>query len=96
MEIEKTERSFTRRFLGMIALTLSLLCIPLIAMQFTAEVNWTGLDFTLAGILLLSLGLSLQLVFSKFKSTRTKLIIAGVVLALFLLLWIELAVGLFH
>lgn len=29
-----------------------LLCVPLVAMQFTREVNWTPLDFVAAGVIL--------------------------------------------
>ena len=77
-----------------IALTVALLLlIPLIAMQFTDEVNWSFFDFVVAGILLLGTGLALELAIRKVKNKNYQLgIVAAIVLALFLI-WAELAVG---
>ena len=72
-----------------------LLSIPLIAMQFTDEVNWDLLDFVVMGFLLLCVGLLLEMVLRlvKKKGKRTWLIIG--IIILFLLVWAELAVGIF-
>lgn len=72
-----------------------LLVIPLIAMQFTNEVNWNVMDFIIAGMLLISTGLIINYVQRKSipKKYRT-LIIISVIILLFLL-WSELAVGIF-
>ncbi len=72
-----------------------LLMIPLIAMQFTSEVNWNVMDFIIAGVLLMSTGLIINYIQRKLipKKYRT-LIIISVVILLFLL-WSELAVGIF-
>lgn len=72
-----------------------LLLIPLIAMQFTNEVNWTIGDFAVAAVLFLGVGLTLEFVLRKFKSTNIRIAIALTVLVLFCLLWMELAVGIF-
>lgn len=69
--------------------------IPLIAMQFTSEVVWTPMDFVVAGVLLLSLGFAATYLWKKLaKNTYRFYIIVGLIL-LFLLLWAELAVGIF-
>lgn len=73
----------------------TLLLIPLIAMQFTNEVKWTGLDFIVAGILLFGTGLACELVLRKISSTSHRIVLCGVILIALLLIWAELAVGIF-
>lgn len=69
--------------------------IPLIAMQFTSEVVWTAMDFVVAGMLLLSAGFAGVYLWKKLAQSSYRLyIIAGLIL-IFLLLWAELAVGIF-
>ncbi|MEK9781742.1 MAG: hypothetical protein VW266_02220 [Flavobacteriales bacterium] len=75
---------------------MSLLTIPLVAMQFTDEVRWSVVDFVVMGLLLLSLGLSIELVLKKTKSTQKRWIYLIIVLLIFLLIWAELAVGIFN
>lgn len=75
--------------------TIILLLIPFIAMQFTSEVNWTALDFIVAGILLMGVGFGIDFVLRKFKTGKYRVaIIIGIIMA-FLLIWLELAVGIF-
>ncbi len=74
---------------------LFLLLIPLIAMQFTAEVNWGPLDFVVAAILLFSTGLIIDLVLRKIKNGTYRIAIIIALLVLLLLIWAELAVGVF-
>lgn len=88
-------KSFPKR-IGMIAMiTACILLIPLIAMQFTEEVNWTMGDFIVAGTLLLGFGLLLDFALRLSKRSRYRVLITISILILFLLLWAELAVGLF-
>lgn len=73
--------------------TAGLLLIPLIAMQFTAEVDWSPLDFIIMGILLFSSGLLYEFIASRGGTTMYK---AGAALAVgtgLLLIWANLAVG---
>lgn len=72
-----------------------LLCIPLIAMQFTDEVNWGIFDFVIMGILLSGTGLIIEFVLRKSKNTRQRLLFCTIVFLFFLLIWAELAVGVF-
>lgn len=72
-----------------------LLLIPLIAMQFTNEVNWTLFDFVAAGVLLLGTGLLCELVIRKVTNIKYRIAICAVLLAALLLVWLELAVGIF-
>lgn len=78
------------------ALTLSALAVPMVAMLFTGEVNWGPGDFVLAAGMLALLGLALEgaLRFSGKLAVRAGL--AALALAVFLLVWAELAVGLLN
>lgn len=72
-----------------------ILLIPLIAIQFSLEVHWTLSDFIIAGSLLISFGFLTAFVWNKLGQSKYGLfVIAGLLLVL-LLLWAELAVGIF-
>ena len=79
----------------MLLIVAFLLLIPLIAMQFTNEVNWSLSDFIVAGVLLLGTGLILDLVIRKTKNIKFRIAISIAVLIILLLVWAELAVGIF-
>lgn len=72
-----------------------ILLIPFVAMQFTDEVNWTLFDFVIAGVLLLSTGLLCELALRKIKNPGLKIAICVAILTVLLLIWAELAVGIF-
>ena len=72
-----------------------LLIIPLLAMQFTEEVNWSGFDFVVAGVLLLGTSWLCMFVFQKVKKVKHQIILCALILVMLVLLWAELAVGLF-
>lgn len=74
---------------------LALLLIPLIGMQFSNEVKWSGYDFLVMGVLLLLTGTAIELIRRKNKNFRKRAIWIAVCLIIFLLIWAELAVGLF-
>lgn len=78
----------------LLAITL-LLLIPFIAMQFTNEVNWSLFDFAIAGFLLLSLGFLVELVLRKINKLKYQILISTIILIIFLIIWVELAVGIF-
>ncbi len=84
-----------KRLVVILATAASLLLIPFIAMQFTKEVNWTVLDFIVMGVLLIGTGLIIELVLRKVKKTANRIIFCLTILIILLLIWIELAVGLF-
>jgi peptidoglycan/LPS O-acetylase OafA/YrhL len=84
-----------KRLAGIVLTVAILLLIPFIAMQFTNEVNWSVSDFMVAAVLLLGTGLLCELVMRKVKNIKTRLAICGVILLALLIIWIELAVGIF-
>lgn len=72
-----------------------ILLIPLITMQFTDEVNWSLFDFILMGAMLSVTGFSMEAIYKKVKNGNVSLILILTVVMIFLLVWAELAVGLF-
>ena len=84
-----------KRLIGILATVAILLLIPLIAMQFTNEVDWKLPDFIIAGVLLLGTGLMIEFVMRKVKKRKYRVVICIALLVLLFLIWAELAVGLF-
>ena len=70
----------------------AILSIPLASMQFTDEVNWGLADFVVMGLLVFSASYLLVIV-SGLTHQRHKVVIAAVVIAAFIYIWAELAVG---
>jgi hypothetical protein len=73
----------------------ALLLIPLVAMKFTDEVSWSIADFVVAGVLLLGTGLLFDFIIRKTKNMRYRIILSVVLLIALLVVWAELAVGIF-
>ena len=72
-----------------------LLSIPLIAMQFTDEVNWSFFDFIIMGLMLSITGLAIGMIIKKIKYYKYRNIFFTIIVFIFLLIWAELGVGLF-
>ena len=70
-----------------------LLLLPLVAMQFTQEVNWTASDFVFAAVLFGSVGLAFELIVRKSRSLAYRFGAAMAVIAAFLTVWANGAVG---
>lgn len=85
----------TRRW-GYVIATLFLLSIPLIAMQFTQEVNWDVFDFLVAFVFFSLLFTAIEGILLWKASLKTKLISLLILLLAFMLLWAEMAVGIFN
>lgn len=77
-------------------LPLLLLLIPLIGMLFSNEVNWSFFDFIIMGILILVMSFGIKLVLKTTPKKMYRILIIGIILILFLLVWAELAVGVFE
>lgn len=84
-----------KRLAGIITTVGVLLLIPFIAMQFTKEVTWSLADFVIAAVLLLGTGLLCELVIRKVSKTRMRVALCVAILAALLVVWAELAVGIF-
>jgi Kef-type K+ transport system membrane component KefB len=69
--------------------------IPLLAMQFTDDVNWSIFDFVVMGFLLLFFSLGIDITMKKVKNENVKILYVVLTILIFLLIWAELAVGIF-
>ena len=71
------------------------LLTPLVAMQFTQEVNWSLVDFIAAGILLYTTAFACDITLRRVKPLGKALLFCGLILLVLFILWVELAVGIF-
>jgi uncharacterized membrane protein len=76
-------------------MVLSLLLIPLVAMQFTDQVDWSFGDFLVMAGLLFSLTMAVAVVRQKVREKTQRIGLIALLLLIFLLIWAELAVGIF-
>jgi hypothetical protein len=71
------------------------LLLPAVAMRFTDEVAWKLFDFVVAGGLLLAAGLAFEFFARRASSMRSRLIAGIAIVAVLVVVWLELAVGIF-
>jgi len=77
-------------FWGLAAL---LVAAPLVAMQFTAEVNWTASDFLFAAVVIGSVGVAIELAVRMTRNPAYRAGAACAVAAAFAIVWSSAAVG---
>jgi hypothetical protein len=87
--------SLRKPLFGVALLTGVLLLIPAVAMRFTNEVSWGPGDFVVAAVLLLAAGSAFVLA-TRLRSRVHRFGVIGLVTFVLLIIWAELAVGLFH
>ena len=86
--------SLIRPLSVVVAVTALLLAVPLVAMQFTREVNWSVGDFVAGTLLLLTAGAAIVLGVRRAATGRGKALVVAAVMLLLMLVWAHLAVGL--
>lgn len=72
-----------------------LLLLPLVAMQFTTEVRWDGADFLMFGAMLIVACGAVELAVRLTRRTGIRLLAGAAIAAVFLIVWADLAVGIF-
>lgn len=72
-----------------------MMCVPLMAMYFTEEVRWGVGDFVLAGSLLFATALSVYYIIVTIKGRLLRRVLIIGVIMLLIIIWLELAVGIF-
>lgn len=72
-----------------------LLSLIFVAMQFSGEVDWSIMDFVIMGTLLSVAGLVASYLWVKFADSKYRIVFILLVLLAVLLIWAELAVGIF-
>ncbi|GHA56280.1 hypothetical protein [Pontibacter akesuensis] len=85
----------SKRLVGIVLGVVLILLIPLLAMLFTDEVNWTLFDFVAMGVILLGTGLLCELAIRVVKNLDYRIGLIAAILVVFFLIWAELAVGIF-
>lgn len=84
-----------QRTIAIFVTPLLILLLPLLAMRFTNEVNWSLFDFLVMGFLLFSVAFTVEIAFRMEKRTKYRIIYAVGILIVLFLIWAELAVGIF-
>jgi len=74
---------------------LFLLLIPLVGMTITDKVNWSPFDFIIMGSLLIFLSIGINFVNNRLKNLKNRVLYIGILVLIFMLIWVELAVGVF-
>ena len=75
---------------------LLLMVIPLILNLSLTEFQWNLFDFSVMAILLTIVGFAIEIIRLKFRKKKIRLFLILLVLLSFLLVWIELAVGIIN
>jgi hypothetical protein len=75
------------------AIAVTVLVLPLVAMQFTDEVNWTVADFAFAAALVLGTGITYELTVRKTRDTLYRAAVGLALAGVFTLVWVNGAVG---
>ena len=86
-------QNITRRLVVWAVVVALILMIPLVAMQFTGEVNWDLFDFVVMGGLLFGVGLAYELVARRSGKTVYRIAFGVGLVTAFLLAWVNGAVG---
>lgn len=84
-----------KRFAAIVFAVPILLLIPFLAMQFSYDVNWSGFDFIAAGVLLLMAGSICEFMLRRVSKFGSRIAFGALIFAALLLVWAELAVGIF-
>lgn len=72
-----------------------ILLIPFIAMRYSDAVDWTWGDFIIAAILLFEVAIMVYYINKRAKKTGMRLLFYIVLALILILVWAELAVGVF-
>jgi hypothetical protein len=83
-----------KRIAGILLGPTLVLLIPLIAMQFTEEVNWDETDFLAAWLLMVGAAAAYSFATSRTGDVAYRAAVGLAVMTAFILIWINLAVGL--
>ena len=82
-----------KNIIRIVVLTVFILLLPLVVMQFTDEADWGLLDFAVAGILLFCAGITYELIAGKMTNIMYRAAAGLAVVTALILIWVNLAVG---
>ncbi|MBB3219243.1 hypothetical protein [Pseudoduganella umbonata] len=86
----------TRNVLRVLYVTGALLLIPLASMLLGGAFNWGVFDFVAAAVLLAGTGVALEFARARLRSRTSRMAAGAVIVLALLIVWAELAVGIFH
>ncbi|MFC7358534.1 hypothetical protein ACFQO1_12605 [Jejudonia soesokkakensis] len=86
---------FNKRFFIILLIIMTLLLLPLIAGYFSKQINWSLSDYVIAGGLFIFAGGCIELILSRAIKPKHKYLGILIIITILLLVFIELAVGLF-
>ena len=82
-----------KRLIVWVVVITVILMVPLVAMQFTEEINWKFIDFVIMGAVLMGIGIAYELIAKKSVKTVFRVAFGIGLIGLFLLFWVNGAVG---
>jgi hypothetical protein len=74
---------------------LFLLLIPLIGMAITDKIEWSLFDFIIMGLLLIIVSIGINFISNYKKNLKHRHLYIGILILIFILIWVEFAVGIF-
>lgn len=83
-----------RNIVRILLVTMLILMVPLVSMQFSNEVNWDAFDFFVAATLLIGSGLIFDFIARRSRDAGYKTGVGVAVVSGLILVWMNLAVGL--
>lgn len=95
MKISNTNTTLSAALLRVGVIVLAILLVPFVLTLMTDEVDWSTLDFVMAGFLLFAAGSAYVFLARNMTNKFSRLIIGLVIFGVLLLVWAELAVGIF-
>ncbi len=60
-----------------------------------AEVNWGLFDFIIMGLLLILVGVGINFIENRTQNLKKRILFIGILILIFMVIWVELAVGVF-
>lgn len=90
-----SEASHKNNVIRIAVVTAAILAIPLIAMQFSDDVDWGLFDLIIIGTLIFGTGMIYEFGVKKLRTTTHQMIAITILVVVLLLTWAELAVGVF-
>ena len=93
-QIMDKQRNFNKSILAVAIVTVTILLVPLVAMQFTSEVDWGVGDFIIMGALIFGTGISFVFVIRYATNMVYRIAMVMAFGSTFFMIWANLAVGL--
>lgn len=85
----------TKTIFYVLGATLCLLAIPTIGMCFSNDIHWGVLDFLVMGSMFFITAIGVSIVWKKVTRKKLRAVMTFLIVILFLVIWAELAVGIF-